>query len=131
MEDRDFFDQLYQQFTKTTNAETAYWEPVYSDDYADYVISAVEADGTRSHVGLVPNEADADFICGLHGALPELVRRLHDAVDESDRLDVARDEAVADQFVLAEENAKLRAELDAARAERDTARAESASHSLR
>ncbi|WP_074297099.1 hypothetical protein [Mycobacteroides abscessus] len=38
------------------------------------------------------NNRDVDFITAIHGALPDLVRRTHEALDEADRLDEQRDE---------------------------------------
>ncbi|WP_078323649.1 hypothetical protein [Mycobacteroides salmoniphilum] len=95
MEDREFFDLLYQRFTKTTDAEDSYWmyeeelDPVL--DVRVFNIFAVPSEEDRTFVGSVDSEEDAEFITAVHGCFPDLVRRLHDAVDESDRLDEERD----------------------------------------
>lgn len=96
MEDREFFDLLYQEFTKTTDAETTYWMSERAKDAADnelpwFAIWAVSDDGHRQLVADGLSEADADFITAVHGCFQDLVRRLHDAVDEADRLDEERD----------------------------------------
>lgn len=96
MEDRDFFSLLYQQFTKTTGAEKKYWMPEEDTDYfaegpGTYNIWAVGEDDEREPVAFGLSEEDADFITALHGCLPDLTRRLLEAVDESDRLDEERD----------------------------------------
>jgi hypothetical protein len=90
MDDRDFIDLLYQQWCKTTGAEKTFWRPVETLNGWDIV--AVDSDDNRTLVATVPNEVDADFICGLHGCMGDLVRRLHDALDEADRADRDRDE---------------------------------------
>ena len=106
----EFFDILYQQWSQTTWADKAYWMPVevkvdpederyqsffghtrYWDVIAVSQTSAGEE--TKEWVASFVHERDAEFICGIHGALPDLVRALHDAHDESDRADVLRDEA--------------------------------------
>src|SRR5512137_329771 len=90
MGDREFFATLLEAFKKTTNAETAYWEPKKYDD--SWVIYAVGKD-SRELVAYCLTEEDADFVAGLHGALPDLVRRLNQAVEESDAADLRADEA--------------------------------------
>ena len=90
MEDREFFDTLYQLWCKTTGAEDTYWKPVQTVNGWDVV--TVDRDDNQTLVATVPNEVDADFICGLHGCMGDLVRRLHQAVDEADRLDREMDE---------------------------------------
>jgi hypothetical protein len=122
MEDRDFFDLLYQQWTKTTKAETAFWAPQDTGD-GSWDIAAVGQDDSRTVVASALSEADADWITGVHGCFGELVRRLQEAVDEAERFECERDQAMLDWSRDAEENVHLRAALDVARAERDSARA--------
>ncbi|CAA79415.1 Hypothetical Protein PBI_L5_39 [Fromanvirus L5] len=104
-QDHEFFDILYQQWAKSTGAEKTYWMPeeveppsICETDHGleDHVIWAVnqetqDKDLVASHL----SEADADFICGLHGAIPDLIRRLHEAIDEATSKDEARDRAEA------------------------------------
>lgn len=120
MEDRDFFDLLYQQFTKTTMAETTFWSSEQATDEADNLLPwwnvwAVERtkDGFHRHaVATDLCEADADFITALHGALPDLVRRLHEAVDKAENLEVERDEQEATIAGLSLEIIELEKRLD-------------------
>lgn len=96
MEDREFFDLLYQHFAKTTGAENTYWMTEEDTRYVaegpgTYNIWAVGENDERTLVALGLTEADADFLTAVHGSFPDLVRRMHDALDESDRLDEDRD----------------------------------------
>lgn len=90
MEDRDFFDTLYQLWAKTSYAKERYWD-YRSDDEAGQVITAVGENDERSYVASVLTDEDADFITAVHGCLPDLVRRLHAALDEADAADYDRD----------------------------------------
>jgi hypothetical protein len=85
--DRDFFDLLLVGLTATTGAENRYWRPL-----DDGRIVAVAQDDTELPVAAGLSESDAAWITAIHGCLPDLVRRLHQAVDESDRLDLQVDE---------------------------------------
>jgi hypothetical protein len=91
MDDRDFFDHLYQMFTKTSYAENRYWD-YESIDERDHDIRAVGQDGEHTVLGGFDNEADADFVTAVHGCFPDLHRRLHSALDEAERADRQRDE---------------------------------------
>lgn len=95
MDDREFIDNIYQHWTKTTGAEERYWMPEKDDD-GDYVIVAVDKEQVQTVVALGLSEADADFITAIHGASPDLTRRLHDALDEADRADKDRDDREAE-----------------------------------
>lgn len=89
MDDRDFFDTLVQLWAKTTWAENAYWGYEATEE-GQFDLFA-KAEDSQLFVGYVESEADANFITGLHGCLPDLVRRLHMALDEADRLDAEMD----------------------------------------
>ena len=92
MEDRDFFDYLYQLWAKTTGAEDRYWMPVEDlNEHIPWQVFATGQDGAQKWIGSFHKDEDADFITAVHGCLPDLVRRLHMAVDEADRLDFDRD----------------------------------------
>jgi hypothetical protein len=90
MDDRDFFDRLYQMFTKTSYAENRYWD--YEDTGDGIAVRAVGQDGETTLVAGFESEADADFITAVHGCFPDLHRRLHSALDEAERADRQRDE---------------------------------------
>lgn len=112
MEDREFFDLLYQHFAKTTEAKDSYWmyeeERDPSLDVRNFNIFAVASEEDRTWIGVVYSEEDAEFITALHGCFPDLVRRMHDALDESDRLDEDRDNQEVSIATLIEENSALR-----------------------
>ncbi|EHB47658.1 hypothetical protein MycrhDRAFT_5784 [Mycolicibacterium rhodesiae JS60] len=118
-EDHEFFDILYQQWSKTTGAETDHWMPARSVDAAgnqlhDYTIWSVKQVGDKQikgFVGRVEMEEDADFICGLHGAIPDLIRRLHDAVNEAESKDSANDLAQGQLAEALLENQGLREQI--------------------
>ncbi|WP_078344854.1 hypothetical protein [Mycobacteroides chelonae] len=97
MDIREFLDELYQLYTKSTGAENMYWMPERNedDDTNDnytFDVYAVGEDQKKMFVGGLRNEEDVDFVTAIHGALPDLVRRTHEALDEADRLDEQRDE---------------------------------------
>jgi hypothetical protein len=128
LDDRTFFDTLFQQFSKTTRAENTFWavEKDLDEDFHapnglifpgqdTWTIYAVAQDQSKTFVGDFTNEVDADFVAGLHGCFPDLVRRLHDALDEADRADSNRDEREQEVFRLALENQELRQQIEAFR----------------
>lgn len=92
MEDREFVDFLYQGWSQTTGAADKFWMPEQDSD-VPYVFHLYAVDeGRNKHVlGKLHSEADAAFVVAAHGAIPDLIRRLHEALDESDRLDEERD----------------------------------------
>lgn len=110
MDDRDFFDHLYQQWTKTTGAENQFWMPEkYKDGTERWKLYAVAEDESRRLVASeIHSEEDADFIAGVHGCLADLWRRLHAALDEADTADYARDERECRIFELESEVAELK-----------------------
>lgn len=125
MQDAEFFDHLFQVFARTTGAEDTYWMSQQEDDLWD--IYAVSADDTKTPVAFGFSEVDADFITAIHGCMPDLVRRLHDALDEADRLDTARDEREQEIGRLTLENQELKVEI-ADRAHTEAALHESVLH---
>lgn len=92
MEDRDFFDKLYQLWQSTTGAEDRFWMPEKNSDHSGrWNIYAVGEDKSRKLLASGLTENDSDFITAMHGCLPDLWRRLHSALDEADRADYERD----------------------------------------
>lgn len=89
MDDRQFFDTLIQLWVKTTNASNSFWG--YKSDYEMFDLYAQNQDEEQTFLGYFDSEADADFVTALHGCFPDLVRRLHEALDEADRLDYEMD----------------------------------------
>lgn len=93
-DDKRFFDELYQMWSKTTGAGDSFWMPEEDVPFSgQFQIRVVGEDGPGALVAAFLKDEDADFITAMHGALPELIRRLHDATDEAVRLDEARDMA--------------------------------------
>ncbi|AUV61999.1 hypothetical protein KIV63_gp45 [Mycobacterium phage SWU2] len=114
MEDRDFFDLLHQQWAKTTGAEQMFWMPEqYKDGTNRWKLHAVymgtDGEETRKLIASdFQSEADADFIAAVHGCMPDLVRRLHAALDEADSKDYDRDSRECRIAELELENKELR-----------------------
>ena len=92
MDDREFFDMMYQGWSKTTGAEDMYWMPEPSIAPGVVHIYAVDKNKVKTLVATGVREEDAAFITAVHGCYADLTRRLHMAVDEADRLDRERDE---------------------------------------
>lgn len=99
MDIREFLDELYSLWAKTTGAEDRYWMPRTEHGFQGVgMLFGIRAVGTEQDEIVVAdtsgfdNEADVDFITAIHGALPDLVRRTHEALDEADRLDEQRDD---------------------------------------
>ena len=114
--DHLFFDELYQMWSKTTGVSDGYyWIPeieTFLDEPNNYrVVSHNPKTGDNYVIAFGMNEADAEFLSGCQGALPELVRALHDAHNEADRADEARDIAMGDLAETLLENAALREEI--------------------
>jgi chromosome segregation ATPase len=103
MEDTDFFDTLYQGWTKTTGAENTFWMPEEYTEIRDtpeggeeevklWAVVGVAQDQSRTDIANAMSEDDAAWITALHGCFADLIRRLHMAVDEAERFSVQRDE---------------------------------------
>lgn len=92
MEDREFFDHIYQMWAKTTGASNMYWQPVEHDaPNRNYSIDAVDEDQSAIRVAAGLSEEDADFLTAVHGCFADLIRRLGTSLDEADRLDEEKD----------------------------------------
>ncbi|AIW02934.1 hypothetical protein KIY87_gp61 [Mycobacterium phage Malec] len=112
-QDHQFFDILYQQWSKTSMAEHGYWVVEEDESFPGCfnVIAVHQSEDARKPIAAFMSEEDADFIAGLHGAVPELIRRLHDAIDEATRKDEANDIAQGQLADALLENIGLRAEI--------------------
>ena len=109
MEDREFFDKLFQLFTQTTQAADSYWMPeAHPDGSGRHYLWAVDKDQNRKRVAEGLKEADADFITALHGCFPDLIRFTLQHLDEAERLDIEKDSLTSELMQLA-------LELDSAR----------------
>ena len=93
--DDEFFDELYQLWSGTTGAADRWWMPEEFDDRSGrfklYAIADELLDLPRKLVATGLNERDAEFVAGLHGAVPDLIRALHEATAEAERADYDRD----------------------------------------
>ena len=101
MNDKDFFDGLYGLFTKTTRASDAYWKPEKDPDDEGFRIWAVDKEDSHTPIATGLDEADADWICALHGCFPDLIRHLLSLSDEADRLDLEKDSLTNELVQLA------------------------------
>jgi hypothetical protein len=99
MDDREYFDFYYQGWSKTTGASDMYWMPEEDTDHyaggpGTWNVYAVNEAQEKKFIASFEREEDVSFIIAAHGSSPDLVRRLQDALDEADRLDIERDEAI-------------------------------------
>lgn len=108
MDDRDFFDHLYQLWSKTTGAKDQFWMPVRHEGKSVFYIDAVNEKEEKKRIASYIADEDADFISAIHGCLPDLVRRLHAALDEAETADYSRDERECRIAELELENDELR-----------------------
>ncbi|BCP36424.1 hypothetical protein MINTMi198_17940 [Mycobacterium intracellulare M.i.198] len=116
MDDLEFFDVLYQGWSKTTGAENTYWQPIEHDHLPTdsrhrFSVDAVGEDhAVRVAAGLT--EEDAAWITALHGCFADLTRRLHQAVDEAERFDIEKDRVISELALAEIENNDLREQLE-------------------
>lgn len=96
MDLQEFLDKAYAGWAKTTGAEDRFWgveDAGATAPEADrFLLYAMGQDETKVFIGSFRSEVDADFAATLHGALPDLVRRTSEAVDEAERLSLDRDQ---------------------------------------
>lgn len=111
MDDREFFDKLYQIWARTTHAQSRYWDYQLDGNVGLQVIRSVGEAGDAIEVAWDVFEVDAEFITAIHGCLPDLVRRLHSALDEADAAIFERDSQECRIAELELELAELRKQL--------------------
>ena len=113
MDDQDFFDHLYQVWSKTTGSGDRFWVPEeHFDKSGRHNVYAVSDGETRKLIASGMSEVDSDFVTALHGCLPDLVRRLGEALDEADRADFERDSRECRIAELESEVAELKRVVD-------------------
>lgn len=93
MDEREFFDHLYQLWCKTTAAEDGYWKIEHDPDSPYVDVVSVDKDEWENVIGHTMYERDADFITAIHGCFPDLIRRVLAALDDAERRDVEADVA--------------------------------------
>jgi|LakMenEpi03Aug12_release.lakeMendotaPanAssembly.Ray.scaffolds.fasta_scaffold424394_2 hypothetical protein len=91
MDERDFFDHLYQLWAKTTHANDGEWEIADDGEHILVDVESTDKDGWEQSICSALYKHDAEFITQVHAALPELVRRALAAFDEAERVDQDRD----------------------------------------
>lgn len=117
MDDRTFFDTLHQLWAKTTGGDKAFWSVEEDEEFYDqgpgtWIVYSVDQETQkRTFVASYEREVDADFAAAMAGCLPDLVRRLHAALDEADRLDQRVDDQTAEIAELVLENQGLAAQI--------------------
>lgn len=99
MEDTEFYDFLYQGWSKTTVAGNGYWSvsevEFDTDNNYDRTFDVVAATSdTEIPVGSFVSEEDAGFVAAIHGCLPDLLRKLGSLEDENSRLDEKADKYI-------------------------------------
>ncbi|ASR77145.1 hypothetical protein KIV66_gp37 [Mycobacterium phage MyraDee] len=114
MEDREFFDHIYQVWSKTTGAKDKFWMPEeYTDRSGRWKVYAVDDEQQRTLIAEGMNEPDSDWLTAAHGCFGDLIRRLGDALDEADRLDAEKDELIAIHAGLEMEIDELHSRIEA------------------
>ncbi|MGW6624264.1 hypothetical protein ACWF99_23870 [Nocardia sp. NPDC055002] len=86
MDTREYFDTLHQLWSKTTYAT---FDGLWLAHEAEVMAAA---EGNDKLVATQVDPFDAQFIATVHGALPSIIRLVHDALDEADRLDAEKDD---------------------------------------
>jgi hypothetical protein len=109
MDDRDFFDELYQLWFRTTGVEDRFWMPeAHFDNSGRFNVFAVGEDESRKLIASGMSDNDSDFLTAIHGCFGDLWRRLHSALDEADAADLDRDSRECRIYELEAEVAELR-----------------------
>ncbi|WNM66867.1 hypothetical protein SEA_MILCERY_35 [Mycobacterium phage Milcery] len=125
MENDEFFDYIYQQWSKTTGAENRFYtvEEVTFDTDNDYEktwdVVAVSETGDKQLVANFHSEQDADWFASVHGCFADLIRTLKDQADEIERLDERVDDQEHDIFNLVMTEKSLREEVSRLQSEND------------
>ncbi|KZM68871.1 hypothetical protein [Nocardia terpenica] len=108
MDDQEFFDDLYRVWTQIDGEA---WLPEADDENELWRVRVVDAEGrdVRDPIQFLTG-AEAAFVSKIHGALPDIVRRYLAAQDEAERLDIERDNLVAEVMRLELELAEVEAD---------------------
>ncbi|SUE29563.1 Uncharacterised protein [Nocardia farcinica] len=113
MDDQEFFDQLYQLWSKTNSVGEGYWSAREDESFPGcYEVVSDVGYGTRFIASFMTEDV-ADFLAVVHTALPDIVRRFNEMADEADRFLTERDEQINRVLALEIENDVLRAQLEA------------------
>lgn len=117
VDERDFLGMLYAGWSKTGDEHT-YWMteevvnvPGKNKIYAVTVDPETGEETKKLIASFVPDEAAA-FITAAHGSFGDVYRRVLEAFDEADGLDLELDKQIESVAVLCVEIDELRAEND-------------------
>lgn len=121
MDTREFVDELYKVWAQTTEAEGGLWLTQPNESIGGWeVVCQPLAETTRKTApdGMIPvsdfvREEDSRFIAAIHSAIPELVRLVHETLDENERLDLERDQTASELFQASREIERLQDILNA------------------
>jgi len=108
--DEEFFAHLLDLWGSTTGAENTYWD-FRSDGYGGWDVHSTSQDGSTTFVGYFDKEVDADFVTAIHGCLPDLVRRLENAIDKANMYELAHDTCQRELYESELEIDRLREQL--------------------
>ncbi|GAB4588684.1 hypothetical protein [Nocardia sp. IFM 10818] len=123
MDAREFVDELYKVWAQTSEAEAGLWAYEPNNEIGGWEVRCVPAEGSARKTapdGKIPiadfvTEADARFIASIHAAIPDLVREIHETLDENERLDQERDQIASELFEAGLEIQRLRRDLEVLR----------------
>ncbi|AGT11918.1 hypothetical protein O156_gp59 [Mycobacterium phage LittleCherry] len=123
MENDEFFDFIYQEWSKTTGAQDRFYVVVDQGETAPkaerFLVKASAEDGSDVFVASFEEEADADWFASVHGCFADLIRTLKDQADEIERLDERVDDQEHDIFNLVMTEKSLREEVSRLQSEND------------
>lgn len=86
MDDNEFFDALYQEWSKTTPGDWTVTED------PSWMVRDIVDTNEESILGIL-TEADANFIVAMHTVFPEIMRRYLEAQETAERWEERYDEA--------------------------------------
>lgn len=110
MQDEEFYDMMYNLWTKTTWCGEGYWE--YADESSTFPVLARNGEGDSTIIcDLFRNQYDAEFITAVHGCFGDLIRKLRDLEDENARLDELVDRTTFEKLDLIKEIQSLEDDL--------------------
>lgn len=113
MQEHEFFEEIYQGWTRTTGAETRYWMPVeLPNNPGQFKIVAVDEHDNKTCVATLLSEDDSAWITALHGSFSDVYRRCLESFDEADRLDEELDTQIGRVADLLIENDALRKQIE-------------------
>lgn len=114
MDAREFVDELYKVWAQTTEAKAGHWAASQDEGIGTWEIWTHLGNDSLPICDFV-DKTDAQFITTMHAAIPELVRMVHETLDENDRIDRERDQVASELFQAGLEIERLQRELEVLR----------------